>query len=72
VTAVADTPDPERATHAVRDIDLDLGLDGYDPDVRAVITGYAADPHIFDATIRDNLRLHGTYQRLRDAHRRLT
>ncbi|HEY7882558.1 MAG TPA: thiol reductant ABC exporter subunit CydC [Streptosporangiaceae bacterium] len=33
-------------------------LAGYDPDdVRAVITGCAADPHIFDATIRDNLRL---------------
>ena len=33
-------------------------LSGYDPDdVRAVITGCAADPHIFDATIRDNLRL---------------
>jgi ATP-binding cassette, subfamily C, bacterial CydC len=35
-----------------------LDLAGYDPDdVRAVITGCAADPHIFDATIRDNLRL---------------
>jgi ATP-binding cassette, subfamily C, bacterial CydC len=33
-------------------------LAGYDPDdVRAVIGGCAADPHIFDATIRDNLRL---------------
>ncbi|HEY0998532.1 MAG TPA: ATP-binding cassette domain-containing protein [Streptosporangiaceae bacterium] len=33
-------------------------LAGYDPeDVRAVITGCAADPHIFDATIRDNLWL---------------
>jgi ATP-binding cassette, subfamily C, bacterial CydC len=33
-------------------------LAGYDPDdVRAVITGCAADPHVFDATIRDNLRL---------------
>ena len=33
-------------------------LSGYDPDdVREVITGCAADPHIFDATIRDNLRL---------------
>jgi ATP-binding cassette subfamily C protein CydC len=33
-------------------------LAGYDPDdVRAVITGCAADPHIFDASIRDNLRL---------------
>jgi ATP-binding cassette subfamily C protein CydC len=33
-------------------------LAGYDPDaVRAVITGCAAGPHIFDATIRDNLRL---------------
>jgi hypothetical protein len=33
-------------------------LAGYDPDdVRAVVTGCAADPHIFDATIRDNLRL---------------
>ena len=33
-------------------------LAGDDPDdVRAVITGCAADPHIFDATIRDNLRL---------------
>ena len=33
-------------------------LAGYDPDdVRAVISGCAADPHIFDATIRDNLRL---------------
>jgi ATP-binding cassette, subfamily C, bacterial CydC len=33
-------------------------LAGYDPDdVRTVITGCAADPHIFDATIRDNLRL---------------
>ncbi|HET9966980.1 MAG TPA: ATP-binding cassette domain-containing protein [Streptosporangiaceae bacterium] len=88
---------PGRATHAVRDIDLDLApgrrvalvgatgagkstvaavlfrlaglsagtarlngrdLAGYDPDdVRAVVTGCAADPHIFDATIRDNLRL---------------
>jgi ATP-binding cassette, subfamily C, bacterial CydC len=33
-------------------------LAGYDPDdVRAVISGCASDPHIFDATIRDNLRL---------------
>jgi thiol reductant ABC exporter CydC subunit len=33
-------------------------LAGYDPDdVRSVITGCASDPHIFDATIRDNLRL---------------
>jgi ATP-binding cassette subfamily C protein CydC len=33
-------------------------LAGYDPDdVRAVIGGCAADPHIFDATIRDNLWL---------------
>jgi len=33
-------------------------LSGDDPDdVRAVISGCAADPHIFDATIRDNLRL---------------
>jgi thiol reductant ABC exporter CydC subunit len=33
-------------------------LAGYDPDdVRALISGCAADPHIFDATIRDNLRL---------------
>jgi ATP-binding cassette, subfamily C, bacterial CydC len=33
-------------------------LAGYDPDdVRSVITGCAQDPHIFDATIRDNLRL---------------
>jgi ATP-binding cassette, subfamily C, bacterial CydC len=33
-------------------------LAGYDPDdVRTVISGCAADPHIFDATIRDNLRL---------------
>ena len=33
-------------------------LAGYDPDdVRGVIGGCAADPHIFDATIRDNLRL---------------
>jgi ATP-binding cassette subfamily C protein CydC len=33
-------------------------LAGYDPDdVRAVIGGCAQDPHIFDATIRDNLRL---------------
>jgi ATP-binding cassette, subfamily C, bacterial CydC len=33
-------------------------LTGYDPDdVRAVIGGCAQDPHIFDATIRDNLRL---------------
>jgi thiol reductant ABC exporter CydC subunit len=33
-------------------------LAGYDPDdVRAVISGCAQDPHIFDATIRDNLRL---------------
>jgi thiol reductant ABC exporter CydC subunit len=33
-------------------------LAGYDPDdVRAVISGCAADPHIFDTTIRDNLRL---------------
>jgi ATP-binding cassette subfamily C protein CydC len=31
---------------------------GYDPDdVRAVISGCAQDPHIFDTTIRDNLRL---------------
>jgi ATP-binding cassette, subfamily C, bacterial CydC len=33
-------------------------LAGYDPDdVRAVIGGCAQDPHIFDTTIRDNLRL---------------
>jgi thiol reductant ABC exporter CydC subunit len=33
-------------------------LAGYDPDdVRAVISGCAQDPHIFDTTIRDNLRL---------------
>ena len=33
-------------------------LAGYDPDdVRAVIGGCAADPHIFDTTIGDNLRL---------------
>ena len=33
-------------------------LAGYDPnDVRAVVSGCAADPHIFDTTIRDNLRL---------------
>jgi len=33
-------------------------LAGYNPDdVRAVISGCAADPHIFDTTIRDNLRL---------------
>jgi acetoin utilization protein AcuC len=33
-------------------------LTAYDPDdVRAVITGCAQDPHIFDASIRDNLRL---------------
>jgi thiol reductant ABC exporter CydC subunit len=33
-------------------------LAGYDPDdVRAVISGCAADAHIFDTTIRDNLRL---------------
>jgi ATP-binding cassette, subfamily C, bacterial CydC len=33
-------------------------LAGYRPDdVRAVISGCAADPHIFDATIGDNLRL---------------
>jgi thiol reductant ABC exporter CydC subunit len=33
-------------------------LAGYDPDdVRTVISGCAQDPHIFDATIRDNLRL---------------
>ena len=33
-------------------------LTGYDPDdVRTVISGCAAGPHIFDATIRDNLRL---------------
>jgi ATP-binding cassette, subfamily C, bacterial CydC len=33
-------------------------LAGYDPDdVRAVISGCAQDPHIFDAAIRDNLRL---------------
>jgi thiol reductant ABC exporter CydC subunit len=33
-------------------------LTGYDPDdVRAVITGCAQDPHIFDTSIRDNLRL---------------
>jgi ABC-type multidrug transport system fused ATPase/permease subunit len=31
---------------------------GYDPDdVRAVVAGVAQDPHIFDTTIRDNLRL---------------
>jgi ABC-type transport system involved in cytochrome bd biosynthesis fused ATPase/permease subunit len=33
-------------------------LAGYDPDdVRAAISGCSAGPHIFDATIRDNLRL---------------
>jgi ATP-binding cassette, subfamily C, bacterial CydC len=33
-------------------------LAGYDPDdVRAVISGCGEDPHIFDTTIRDNLRL---------------
>jgi len=33
-------------------------LAGYDPDdVRTVISGCAQDPHIFDASIRDNLRL---------------
>jgi thiol reductant ABC exporter CydC subunit len=33
-------------------------LAGYDPDdVRAVISGCAQDPHIFDTTIGDNLRL---------------
>jgi ATP-binding cassette, subfamily C, bacterial CydC len=33
-------------------------LAGYNPgDVRAVISGCAQDPHIFDTTIRDNLRL---------------
>jgi len=33
-------------------------LAGYDPDdVRTVISGCAQDPHIFDATIRDNVRL---------------
>jgi ATP-binding cassette, subfamily C, bacterial CydC len=33
-------------------------LAGYDPDdVRAVVGGCAQDPHIFDTTIRDNLRL---------------
>jgi ATP-binding cassette, subfamily C, bacterial CydC len=33
-------------------------LAGYDPDdVRAVISGCAQDPHIFDTTIRDNLKL---------------
>jgi ATP-binding cassette, subfamily C, bacterial CydC len=33
-------------------------LAGYDPDdVRAVISGCAQDPHIFDATIGENLRL---------------
>jgi hypothetical protein len=33
-------------------------LAGYDPDdVRTVIDGCAQDPHIFDTTIRDNLRL---------------
>ena len=33
-------------------------LAGYDPDdVRTVISGCAQDPHIFDATIRDNLQL---------------
>jgi thiol reductant ABC exporter CydC subunit len=49
-----------------RFIDLSAGsarlngrdLTGYDPDeVRAVISGCAQDPHIFDASIRDNLRL---------------
>jgi ATP-binding cassette, subfamily C, bacterial CydC len=49
-----------------RFIDLSAGtvllngrdLAGYDPDdVRAVIGGCAQDPHIFDTTIRDNLRL---------------
>ncbi len=33
-------------------------LAGYEPDeVRAVISGCAQDPHIFDASIRENLRL---------------
>jgi thiol reductant ABC exporter CydC subunit len=33
-------------------------LAGYDPDdVRAVVSGCAQDPHIFDTTIRDNLLL---------------
>ena len=33
-------------------------LAGYDPDdVRTMIGGCSADPHIFDSTIRDNLRL---------------
>ena len=33
-------------------------LTGYDPDdVRTMIGGCSADPHIFDTTIRDNLRL---------------
>jgi len=33
-------------------------LSGYDPDdVRVVVSGCAQDPHIFDTTIRDNLRL---------------
>ncbi|MGD0066366.1 MAG: thiol reductant ABC exporter subunit CydC [Streptosporangiaceae bacterium] len=33
-------------------------LAGYDPDdVRTVISGCAQDPHVFDTTIRDNLRL---------------
>nr|MDQ2814437.1 thiol reductant ABC exporter subunit CydC [Actinomycetota bacterium] len=54
------------ASVLVRFVDLSSGtvrlngrdLAGYDPDdVRAVITGCAQDPHIFDATIRDNLRL---------------
>jgi ATP-binding cassette, subfamily C, bacterial CydC len=49
-----------------RFVDLSAGtalLNGRDlagyrsDDVRAVISGCAADPHIFDATIRDNLRL---------------
>jgi len=35
-----------------------LDLARYDPDdVRTIISGCAQDPHIFDATIRDNLRL---------------
>ena len=55
-----------RLTVLFRFVDLSSGtallngrdLAGYSPDdVRAVITGCAQDPHIFDTTIRDNLRL---------------
>jgi ATP-binding cassette subfamily C protein CydC len=54
------------ATALVRFRDLDAGnvsIDGTpttrfdDDDVRTVITGCLADPHIFDSTIRENVRL---------------